>query len=337
MDHSEEEWEGKDIYITLDDEFWSSNTLVKNNQCDEENVYRLVNEIRQEQNLPQFSIEAWKTGETNILTGNALYLTLKDVLPSSEWSDDLLQDICRSQAIINRCQWGINDLFRRILDFDETVTTTYKFMRFRVFRPSLTISLGDIDVHTWYRSVSSFYTNGYLYGLNDPNNISPHCYAEPIEMPNLECFDYIYNHWQATAFGQKQKEITKKGDADWEEILFLSSEKIYSMTNKIIDELLNAMSKDQSEKINLSEKGFQLTKYPVYSETTENSLLVCRVTLTKKIPPTSNTKESNAEKFLMIESHDTKKETDFLTTHNLEMICPLYVLHTNHYVQSENA
>merc|ERR1712183_373275 len=97
----------------------------------------------------------------NILTGNALYLTLKDMLPCSELSDDLLQDICRSQAIVNHCEWGINDLFRRILDFDETITMTYKFMRFRVFRPSLTISLGDIDVHILYRSVSSLYTNGY--------------------------------------------------------------------------------------------------------------------------------------------------------------------------------
>ena len=336
MDHSEEEWEENDIYIPLDDEFWCSNTLATNNQCDEENVYRLVNEIRQEQNLPPFSIKAWKTGETNILTGKALYLILKDVLPSSEWSDDLLQDICRSQAIINRCQWGIHDIFCRILDFDETVTTTYKFMRFRVFRPSLTISLGDIDVHTLYRSVSSFYTNGYLYGLNDPNNISPYGYAQPIEMPNLDCFDYIYLYWQATAFGQKQKEITKKGDADWEEILFLSSEKAYSIKNKMIDELLKAVSIDQSENINLSEKGFQLTKYPVYSETTDNSLLVCRVTLTKKIPPTSNTKEFNAEKFLMIEFHDTTKETNVLKTHDLETIWPLYVLHTNHKVQSEN-
>ena len=95
------------------------------------------------------------------------------------------------------------------MNFDETVTTTYKFMRFRVFKPSLTISLGDIDVHTMYISMSSFYTNGYFNGLNDPNNISPHCYAQPIEMPMLEYFDCVYNHRQVTSFRQKQKEITK--------------------------------------------------------------------------------------------------------------------------------
>ena len=334
MDHSEEEWEGKDIYITLDDEFWNSNTLVKNNQCDEENVYRLVNEIRQEQNLPQFSIEAWKTGETNILTGNALYLTLKDMLPSPEWSDDLLQDVSKRQAIVNRCQWGINDLFFRILDFDETVTTTYKYLRFRVFRPSLTISLGDIDVHTFYRSVSNLYTNGYFCGLNDPYNISPHGYAQPFEMPTLEYFDCIYNHGQATSFRQKQKELIKKGGPSWEEILFVSGENLQSMKNNMVDKLLKDMSKDQSEKINLSEKGFQLTRYPVYSETTENCLLVCRVILTQKIPLTE---ESNAAKFLMIESHVTTNETNVLKTYDLETICPLYVLHTNHKVQSENA
>ena len=109
------------------------------------------------------------------------------------------------------------------------------------------------------------------------------------------------------------------------------------MKNKMIDELLKAVSKDQSENINLSEQGFQFTKYPVYSEATENSLFVCRVILKKKIPSTFNTKESDAEKFLMIESHDTTQETNVLQTHDLETICPLYVLHTSHKVQSENA
>ena len=334
MDHSDEEWEEKDMYIPFDDEFWGSRILINNNQCDEENVYMLVNEIRQAQELPQFSIEAWKTGETNILTGNSLYLTLKNVLPSSEWSDDLLQDVSRSQAIVNRCQWGINDLFCRILDHDETVTSAYKCIRFRVFRPLETISLGDIDVHTLYRSVSSIYTNGYLYGLDDPNNISPHCYAQPIEMPMLEYFDCIYNHGLVISFRQKQKEIIKKGYANWDEIVFVSGK---ITNNGTMDDLLKTLLKDQSEKIDLSQKGFQLTKYPVYSETTKNSLLVCRVTVTKKIPPTFNTKESNARINLMIESHETTKETNIFENHDLEMICPLYVLYTNHNVQSENA
>ena len=138
-------------------------------------------------------------------------------------------------------------------------------------------------------------------------------------------------------FRQKQTEIIEKGDKNWEEIRFVSGENLHSMKNKIIDELLNAMSKDQSENINMSEQGFRLTKYPVYPETTENALLVCRVTSTKKLPSTFNTKESNGEKFLMLESYDTTKEKNVLKTHYLETICPLYVLHTNHKVQSENA